>query len=95
MQDRIDALTERLEVCSTAGDEKPTREVQDVVDYSAKTKRGMLVTEVCICDNLVYENVHMCVCWGKVVGDMWKGTCVCDSDIQGNRPVYAVGWCSS
>ncbi|XP_025083918.1 WD repeat-containing protein 37-like isoform X2 [Pomacea canaliculata] len=45
LQDRIDALTERLEVCSTAGDEKPTREVQDVVDYSAKTKRGAQLSQ--------------------------------------------------
>nr|KAG5703761.1 hypothetical protein BaRGS_009559 [Batillaria attramentaria] len=41
LQDRVETLSERLETCSSAGDDKPVvRENTDTTDFGAKTKRG-------------------------------------------------------
>ena len=41
MQERIEALTERLETSSTVGEDKPVRDrPEDATDYGSKTKRG-------------------------------------------------------
>ena len=41
MQERIEALTERLETSSTVGEDKPVRDrPEDATDFGSKTKRG-------------------------------------------------------
>ncbi|XP_076437276.1 WD repeat-containing protein 37-like [Babylonia areolata] len=45
LQDRVETLSERLETCSSAGDEKASRErPEDVTDFGSKTKRGSQLT---------------------------------------------------
>ena len=41
VQERIEALTERLETSSTVGEDKPVRDrPEDAADFGSKTKRG-------------------------------------------------------
>ena len=41
VQERIEALTERLETSSTVGEDKPVRDrPEDATDFGSKTKRG-------------------------------------------------------
>ncbi|KAK7092734.1 WD repeat-containing protein 37-like [Littorina saxatilis] len=40
LQERVEALTERLETSSTAGDEKPRERPEDSTDFGSKTKRA-------------------------------------------------------
>lgn len=59
VQDRIDALTERVETCSAVGDDKSVRESQDSTDFGVKTKRGMQ----CVASWAKKSVIYVVSCW--------------------------------